>query len=353
MSDQTWERLARLKGAALSGYHNQNYVLSLTGSMSRRLGLPVGTRVTLRTRKAEALPVVIRTWQHEAGILDAIGGVLPHVPQCLARRGDESIHSYVEGVPLSAICPNGKRVGSRLVSALAGLLADMTRVPRCALPALPESWPRRDGEGGAFLRALALAAEKQIREPNWPVFEGLFTDLGIFEDALTRFAERLPTLGERPFSLLHGDLHRDNVIISHGAAESPLICVDWELATYGDPLHDLATHLVRMDYPEGQWAEVIGEWRRAMGERRPEAVHGLGQDLRHFIDFEHAQSIYPDVMRPALWLQRNQGEAAYKQAAAVIGRAIGVARAPLQLAEVPGPGRIERALRAWVACQPV
>lgn len=52
----------------------------------------------------------------------------------------------------------------------------------------------------------------------------------------------------RPFSLLHTDLHRDNVIFSyHG--DPPLICVDWELATYGDPVHDLATHLVRTAYP--------------------------------------------------------------------------------------------------------
>ncbi|MGQ4432411.1 hypothetical protein [Streptomyces sp. SAS_260] len=60
-------------------------------------------RVTIRRRIGDALPVVIRTWQDEAEILDALHGVLPHVPQCLVRHGDMTVLSYVQGVPLSTI----------------------------------------------------------------------------------------------------------------------------------------------------------------------------------------------------------------------------------------------------------
>ncbi|MCO6746501.1 aminoglycoside phosphotransferase family protein, partial [Streptomyces sp. CHA1] len=91
---------------------------------------------------------------------------------------------------------------------------------------------------------------------------------------LVRLAGRTPVMARRPYSLLHADLHRDNVIVSYGGS-LPLICVDWELATYGDPLHDLATHLVRMRYPEHQWPEVIAAWEEAMRGIRPAAVNGL------------------------------------------------------------------------------
>ena len=40
-------------------------------------------------------------------------------------------------------------------------------------------------------------------------------------------------MARRPYSLLHADLHRDNLIMTYGG-EPPLICVDWELATYGE-----------------------------------------------------------------------------------------------------------------------
>ncbi|MBR8745585.1 hypothetical protein, partial [Nocardiopsis sp. MG754419] len=87
-------------------------------------------RVTVREQIRTALPVVIRTWLDEAEILGAICRVLPHVPRCLVKRRDVAILSYVQGVPLSSICRNGKPVDSHLISALAGLLADMTQVRR-------------------------------------------------------------------------------------------------------------------------------------------------------------------------------------------------------------------------------
>ncbi|MGW4985480.1 hypothetical protein [Streptomyces mirabilis] len=34
--------------------------------------------------------------------------------------------------------------------------------------------------------------------------------------------------------------------------------IDWELATYGDPLHDEAKHLVGTPYPDYQRSDVEG-----------------------------------------------------------------------------------------------
>lgn len=339
---------ARLGGVMTGGHHNRNYVLPLTEAMARRLHLEPGTNVTVRVRRPEALPVVIRTWDDEAEILDAIKGELPHVPVCLARGRGSSIHSYVDGVPLSTVCPYGKPVDSLLIGALARLLAQMAQVRREALPRLPEGWPLNDKDSQGFLRTLALLADRQIRQPNWTAFGGLFAALGIPEDALVRLAERVPLMARRPFSLLHADLHRDNVIVTYGG-EPPLICVDWELATYGDPLHDLATHLVRMQYPEFQWGEVIDAWARAIRDTRPMAANGLGRDLRHYVAFERAQSVYPDVMRAAKSLENSLDQKSLHAATAMVSRALQAAAEPLRLAHVPDDAEIERVLVRWQA----
>ncbi|MER5216154.1 aminoglycoside phosphotransferase family protein [Streptomyces sp. NPDC002838] len=342
--------LAQRHGQASSGHHNLNYVVRLTEPMSWRLGRPAGTSVTVRIRRTDALPVVIRTWQNEAEILDAIKGILPHAPQCLVKRDHFAIHSYVEGVPLSAVCGNGKPVDTLLIRALADLLAQMTQVRRGALPPLPSVWPSNDTDSQGFLRTLVHLADRQIRRPNRAVFGGLFAALGIAEDALLRLAERVPVMARRPYSLLHADLHRDNLIVSY-AGEPPLICVDWELATYGDPLHDLATHLVRMRYPSHQRAEVVDAWAQAMESRRPAAVAGLTKDLRHYLAFERAQSVYPDVMRAAQSLEESFTQKSLDEATAEVRRALEAAAEPLRLRNVPGEGEIERALFRWLAAR--
>lgn len=340
-------RYARALGAFGRGHHNLNYMVRpLSAGDQRLVGRDDGAAVTVRERIPSALSVVIRTWQDEAEILDAIHGVLPHVPRCLVRFDGVTVLSYVEGVPLSRVCPDGKPLDPGLIAALTALLADMTQVHRRDLPALPPSWPRSGRDSRAFLRALAHAAEEQVRRRNWAEFGGLFATLGIPEDAMVRFAERAPGLVSRPFSLLHTDLHRDNVIVSyHG--EPPLICVDWELATYGDPLHDLATHLVRTRYPAYQWSEVIEAWREAMGVRRASAVKGLDQDLKHYLAFERAQSVYPDVMRAATSLGDSFDQRELDAATQAVHRALVAAEEPLRLKSVPDEDEIERILFRW------
>lgn len=337
-------------GEMSRGHHNRNYVLPLTEPMARLVGSYTGRPVTVRLRRRDALPVVIRTWQDESEILRAIKGVLPHVPESLVRRGNSAVHSYVEGVPLSTICQNGKPVDLLLIKALAAMLAQMTQVRREALPSLPADWPRINNGRRSFLRTLAHLAERQIRQPNWVEFGGLFAALGIPEDALRRLGERVPVMARRPYSLLHTDLHRDNVIFSYGG-EPPLICVDWELATYGDPLHDLATHLVRMRYPEHQWDEVIAAWAEAMGRIRPRAVNGLSRDLVHYVAFERAQSVYPDVMRAAKSLRDPHDQKSLDEATDAVSTALGHAADPLRLRGVPGKEEIERVLIRWRAAR--
>jgi hypothetical protein len=252
------------------------------------------------------------------------------VPECLAEGDGFAIHSYVDGVPLSSLCGNGKPVDTLLMKALTGLLAQMAQARSGALPPRPPLWPSNHTDSRGFLQTLVHLADVQIRRPNWPYLGGLFAALGTPEDALIRLAERVPAMTGRPYSLLHADLHRDNVIMSY-AGDPPLICVDWELATYGDPLHDLATHLVRMQYPSYQWDEVVDAWADAMQAVRPSAVNGVARDLRRYVAFERAQSVYPDVMRAAKSLEESFDQKSLDEATASVRRAL--------------PGRFELRLR--------
>ncbi|MGW0879724.1 phosphotransferase [Streptomyces sp. NPDC002671] len=339
-------------GQASRGFHNQNHVLPLPEPVARLLGREPGTAVIVRVPRRGVLPVVIRTWPNEAEILRALKGVLGGVPECLAEGDGFAIHSYVEGVPLSSVCGNGKPVDALLITALAGRLAASAQVrSSAALPSLPALWPRNFTDSQGFLQALARMADVQIRQPNWACFGGLFTALGVPEDALVRLAERVPAMSRRPYSLLHADLHRDNLIMSYGG-DPPLICVDWELASYGDPLHDLATHLVRMHYPDHQWDEVVEAWVRAMREVRPEAVNGVARDLRHYVSFERAQSVYPDVMRAAKSLEESFDQSSLDEATAWVRRALEAAAEPLRLPQVPGEREIGRILFRWASARP-
>ncbi|MET7450818.1 aminoglycoside phosphotransferase family protein [Streptomyces sp. NPDC005574] len=342
---------AAASGQASNGFHNQNHVLPVTGPVARLLGRDPGTAVTVRVRRADVLPVVIRTWENEASILRAVKGVLPGVPECLVEGDGFALHSHVEGVPLSSVCANGKPVDTLLVKALAELLAGMSQVRKGALPPLPALWPANHSDSQGFLRALARTAEIQIRRPNWPFFGGLFAALGIPDDGLVRLADSAPSMTRRPYSLLHGDLHRDNLIMSYDG-DPPLVCVDWELATYGDPLHDLATHLVRMHYPEHQRGEVIEAWAEAMRRVRPAAVAGLTRDLPHYLAFEHAQSVYPDVMRAAKSLEDSTDPDTLDGATASVHRALLAGAKPLGLRNVPGEDEIRRILFRWRASRP-
>ncbi|MYW67855.1 phosphotransferase [Streptomyces sp. SID8379] len=338
---------ARTSGVGLGGHHNLNHVVGVSPEEARFLRVPTDSRVMVRHRRDDVLPVVIRTWRDEHEILGAIGGSLPNVPQCLARSEGVAIHSYMVGVPLAVVCHNGKPVESLLIEALAGQLAEMARVPVDGLPVLPARWPR-DGDSRGFLRVLAHQADAQILKPNWAEFGALFASLGVRRTALTDYAGSSPPLRSRPFGLLHGDLHRDNVIVTFDGTP-PLMCVDWELATYGDPLHDLAVHLVRMHYPAEQRCEVVARWREAMTRVRSEATAGLGEDLRHYVDFEYAQSVFPDVIRAVSRLGETFTQSDLEASAYDVHRALSLAAEPLRLGRVPEVDAIEPLLQRWKA----
>lgn len=343
-----WEEFRRLavsQGTCMSGYHNFNHVVEIPSRLAELLGIPPDAKAKLRVPRRDALTVVERVWSDEGVVLDALAGLpgIPDTPRCFARRKDWAVHEYVEGTALSLLCPPGKPLESRYLDQIVNQLAAFARVPVAALPPLPEGWAP-DRNCRAFLSGRADFAEREVRARNWPEFGRLFTELGVPEDALRRLRARLPAMASRPFALLHGDLHRDNLIVR---SDGELCLVDWELAMWGDPLHDLAIHLVRMRYPMDQEPEVVERWRRSVEHVRQDAVRGLDADLPAYIAYERAQSLFADTMRIARALGPHPEPGRIGAGVSAVREALWVAADPLRLGRLPTLTEVERALVGW------
>jgi aminoglycoside phosphotransferase (APT) family kinase protein len=342
-------RDAREYGRSLSGFHNRNYVIDLSPGMAESLRFEAHVPVKVREPMGTSLKVVERVWSDEGAILTALQrtSVAENTPRHYARLGGFSVHEYVPGQALSEICAPGKPVDRFVVDAIVEQMARFTQVPASDLPPLPAGWAA-DGDSRAFLRARADFAEHEVREANWPDFAPLFAALAVPANALRWFRDRIPQMRSRPFGLLHGDLHRHNLIVR---ADDGLTIVDWELAMWGDPLHDLAIHLVRMRYPADQRPEVIERWRQAVLRVRPEAAAGLDRDLPTYIAYERAQSLFADTMRVALALGTQPAPGMVEAGVSRVRAALHLAAGPLRLRRVPTRTEVERALLNWVRKQ--
>lgn len=335
----------RPDGEVVTGYHNSNYIVPLGWRLALLLRtMPFRARVKCRT-PLQATEVAPRIWPRESELLKVVTHHLPEVPRCLLDFGDWSMHAYRAGRPLTEV-DESQLHADELMTRLADFFARTVSVPESELPPRPDGWPE-DGDSNGFLTWLIDFTEERVRRANRRRFAALFEDIGIRRHAMAEFKKRAPRLRERPFCLLHTDVHRANIVIDR----KEIAVIDWELALYGDPLHDLATHLVRMDYDKEQQFRMRRRWIEAMEEAgRRELTEGLDVDLPVYLDFEYAQSVFPDVMRAALSLPvRAPADDDFERAAAQVCRALLRAAEPLCLEEVPDRARAVEAVRAWHA----
>ncbi|MFK4065722.1 aminoglycoside phosphotransferase family protein [Streptomyces sp. NPDC029674] len=333
----------------VAGHHNINYVVPLGWSLALLLRtMPFRARVKCRMPR-DTVEVVPRIWQSEPELLAVVSRHLKEVPRCLRDFGDWSLHSYRAGRALSELQPEGP-VGEPMLRSFAEFFARTASVPDDELPPRPAGWPE-SRQSQAFLHWLIGFTEDRVHGPNRWRFADLFAAVGVRPDAMTAFRDDpdRPRLTPRPFCLLHTDVHRANVVVDR----KRIAVIDWELAMYGDPLHDLATHLVRMDYEKDEQTRMKELWAEAMClAGHAEMTEGMVADLPVYLDFEYAQSVFPDIMRAALDLAELPEEpdsADFAAAAARVCRALRRAAEPLKLTEVPDAALAEQALREWCA----
>lgn len=158
-------------------------------------------------------------------------------------------------------------------------------------------------------------------------------------------------MARRPSLLIHGDLHRENLIVDEDKA---LWTIDWELARIGDPLYELATHLHLMRYPEDQEREVIDRWKATVEAARKGATRGTDDDLPHYLAFKRVQSAHTDIMRAGLRLALlPDGSAELTEAAAEAAHVIASALKAVEgigggaKRTTPSMGEVESVLLSW------
>ncbi|GHD96665.1 aminoglycoside phosphotransferase family protein [Streptomyces naganishii] len=325
-----------VKGPLAGGYHHETYVFPL----------PDGSReVKCREPREEILWFDRRCFLSEEELIRALRGRVSRVPEIVDVAGI-GLQTFIEGWTLNAYSPSGVRVPEPLFGQIADLFPELMRITpdqlgverRCADRDRPDN-----GDSDGFLERLIAFMEIQVYERNREDFEALFHELGVGADAFNRLRKCVLGLKERPFCLLHADLHRENFIVDpHGQ----LWTIDWELAMFGDPLYDLATHLYLMRYPRDQRKAMVAEWCAAAGESRRNLSYGWADDLPRILDFKRAQSVFTDVIRVSLSLRQDGvfGWQALPAAAVKIEKVLTAAAEPLGIEEVPGRQDIMTAL---------
>ncbi len=230
------------------GYYNRNVrATDGDGVVLVRIPIPDAEEMDLRI-----MP--------EADILVAIAGHVDGVPRLLFSSTDPpfQIHEYVEGSVVNARWPRGVRLPQQVVPAVVRLLQQLPAVPRHVLPAIHRPWPR-DGDTVSFGRALSDATQR-VYERFRERYRWALSEFHVPREPLRGVRERWLGMKPRPFSLVHADLHRKNMILT----TDEVVFIDWELSLWGDPLYDLAVHISKMGYLDDEREWLIREWLRAM-----------------------------------------------------------------------------------------
>ncbi|MFI8854010.1 phosphotransferase [Streptomyces sp. NPDC053499] len=337
----------------LAGYHREWYVVRPEGELTR-LG-----RVKIGEPRQGALWFDRRYFASEDELLLELARLgVPRVPPVHRVHSTGTVfHGFIEGRTLASLSPCGRPVAPVHLRQIMERFASLCRLRpgdvRARRLTAGESNGESDGESNGesdsagFPRVLLDFTRERAYRARLPRFGPLFARLGIPPDALgpgSRLAAEAARMGARPVCLLHGDLHRANFIVDHADA---LWTIDWELASFGDPLYDLATHLYLMDYPASQQARVVEEWQRTVAPLLPGADARLAEDLPRYLDYKRAQSVFTDVVRQAVAVADAVGSPAFAgqlgQAAKLVHDVLVRAAEPLELSDVPSPGAVELA----------
>jgi hypothetical protein len=331
----------------LKGYHHEAYAVRLGPESPLRASFE---RLKLREPRPGVFWFDQRCFRSEDDLLRVLKGAVPRIPEAVRVEGCPSVHSFIEGHTLGSLGRKGEPVGDRHVRQIVDLFGAVVGFDLGRLEGLPRDCVGgdhpRSGDSTGFLGRLVDHTITKVYEDRCPVFGDLFTSLGVSGEALAIFRKNVGSLTSRPFSLLHGDLHRENFIIDRAG---DLWVIDWELARVGDPVYDLATHLYLMRYSTEQANEVVKRWRDVVESARQGASEGYEDDLRRYLDYKRLQSVYTDVIRSATGLFEKTGPrlVTLAHASEVTLRVLTGARELLQLTRVPPRAEIMSALGQW------
>ncbi|WP_175439094.1 phosphotransferase family protein [Streptomyces vilmorinianum] len=272
---------ARASTSALAGFYNRNV----------RVEADSGPVLVRTPGPGTEEPMDLTLWP-ESAVLEAIRPYVSQAPRLIHAGTDPGfqIHEFVEGRRVDELAPDGKPLPDAVIDGVERLFGEMLGVPFSALPAVPADWPGDGDTKGFALRLLAFVGE--VRGRADAELDSLYEALGVPADPCGLLAERaVRDLSERPFRLLHADIHRKNMILTDRAGVAFL---DWELALWGDPVYDLADHLHKTAYTVADRHRVLAGWERAA----PAVCRtGWRADLEFYLAYEAMKSAVVDTVR--------------------------------------------------------
>lgn len=328
----------------LKGYHHETYRLLLPGG---------GLAIKVREPRAEILWFDRRCFESEESLLSALQGQITGIPDILDVEG-MGFQRFIEGSTLGGRLRFGRRVPDKIFQQIVGLFEQMAQITPIKLDELhvvrrcKEADRAEEGDSAGFLDRLIAFSQEKVFGGSQDRFGALFAELGVSGESFTLLRKHVAGLTERPFCLLHADLHRKNFIVDR---DGRLWTIDWELAMLGDPLYDLATHLYLMNFPADQGSRMAREWRRVVEEVRPGGAKGWERDLPLLLDFKKAQSVITDVIRMSQSLLLRDKKvfnwAGLPWTAARLRRVLELGAVPLGLERMPTHAEVMAALVRW------
>ncbi|MER5440522.1 phosphotransferase [Streptomyces sp. NPDC002790] len=333
----------------LKGFHHETYVLPLNRP-------PAGEgqgRWKCREPREGLFWFDRRCFMSEEELIEALASRVTRIPG-LIKVDDIRLQRFVEGRTLGNLYAAGTAVPHRLVADLMVLFQELSAIRPQDLPIERRCDGDKgvvDGDTEVFLQRLVRFVQEDVYASHQDAFGDLFEALGVGEESFDSLHKLVQGTQERPFSLLHADLHRENLIVD---SLGKLWFIDWELAMFGDPIYDLATHLYLMRYPAKQEREVITWWRSSVERVRPHSSRGLEEDLPKLLGYKRAQSVFTDVIRAGLRLDavphgHAMGSETLARSARKVSAVLGAAAEPLGLTDVPSAQKVAGVLAGWLS----
>ncbi|WP_329120584.1 aminoglycoside phosphotransferase family protein [Streptomyces sp. NBC_01465] len=327
----------------LKGHHHETYAIPLAPENPLR---PYFERGKYREPRREQFRYDRQCFASEDQLLVALQGRISRIPGIAEVEGGFLLQGFIEGRTLGRGRLPSQALSRLHTGQLAQLFGELVSVKGDEFDHLERVCGQASGSPNEFLDRLIEFTEKQVHLKDDGHYVPLFGALGVPEGALSAFRERAGTLADRPFSLVHGDLHRANFIVD---LNGNLWTIDWELAMIGDPLYDLATHLHLMRYPAREELRITDVWQAAVERARPGSSDGWQRDLPVLRAYKRAQSLFTDVIRTALTLGPGSEPDRQKLPLSAwrVRRALALAAEPLGMGRVPTLRQVMTAYSEW------